>query len=167
MVVDPFPVATGSVPDVSMIDMREYEVVVGAGTLRSWMAGAVTWPHRWTPEGVTVEADFTGGHLLHLAAAGCILNDVYREAHRLNVPIDGVRVTASGGFAPTCRSTGVSYSVEVDTTAPHDDIEVLLKIVDAVAEIPEALRLGASVESLGVTMPRAPHAGAPVLRAVG
>jgi hypothetical protein len=31
---------------------------------------AARFPHRWTPGGVTVEADFTGGHLLHLAAAG-------------------------------------------------------------------------------------------------
>jgi hypothetical protein len=28
--------------------------------------------HRWTPGGVTVEAGFTGGHLLHLAVAGCV-----------------------------------------------------------------------------------------------
>jgi hypothetical protein len=26
------------------------------------------------PGGVTVEAGFTGGHLLHLAAAGCVLD---------------------------------------------------------------------------------------------
>jgi hypothetical protein len=36
-----------------------------------------------------VEADFTGGHLLHLAAAGCVLNDVYREAAALGIKLKG------------------------------------------------------------------------------
>jgi hypothetical protein len=52
-----------------LMDNR-FEVAVGAGTLMSDSAAAARFPHRWTPEGVTVEADFTGGHLLHLAAAG-------------------------------------------------------------------------------------------------
>jgi hypothetical protein len=45
-----------------------------------------------------VEADFTGAHLLHLAAVGCVLNDVYREAATLGIGLQGVRVTAVGGF---------------------------------------------------------------------
>lgn len=61
---------------------------VGAGSYRS-PADAITFPHRWTAEGVTVAAAFTGAHLLHLAAAGCVLNDVYREAERLGVPSTG------------------------------------------------------------------------------
>src|SRR6478609_2658137 len=66
---------------------------------------------------------FTGAHLLHLAAAGCVLNDVYREAERLGVPIDGVRVTASGGFdTDTWQSTGISYAVDIDSPAPTDQI---------------------------------------------
>lgn len=62
---------------------NRFEVAVGSGTLRSASGAAVSFPHRWTPDGVTAEADFTGGHLLHLAAAGCVLNDVYREAAAL------------------------------------------------------------------------------------
>ncbi|MFF7240169.1 hypothetical protein [Streptomyces collinus] len=37
-------------------------------------------PHRWTPGGVGVRSAFTGGHVLNLAVAGCVLNDLYREA---------------------------------------------------------------------------------------
>jgi hypothetical protein len=133
-----------------MIDMGDDQVVVGAGTLRSLGVDVMQWPHRWTPGGVTVEADFTGAQLLHLATAACILNDIYREASRLSVPVDGVRVTAGGGLSTDIwRSTAVRYAVEVDTTAPHDDIEVLLKVVDVVAEIPRALRSGMSVERAG------------------
>ena len=47
-----------------------FEVTVGAGTMMSASGSAVRFPHRWTPGGVTVDAGFTGGHLLHLAVAG-------------------------------------------------------------------------------------------------
>ena len=106
----------------------------------------VEFPHRWTTGGVTVQAAFTGADLLHVAAAGCVLNDVYREAERLGVAVRGVRVTASGGFdTDTWTSTGITYAVEVDTDSAADEVETLLEVVDAVAEIPRAIRAGASV----------------------
>lgn len=123
-----------------------FEVVVGAGSLRSGAAGAVRFPHRWTAEGVTVETDFTGAHLLHLAAAGCVLNDVYREAAGLGIPILGVRVTAAGGYdTGSWASTGITYAVELDSPAPEAEREALLTRVDEVAEIPRAIRAGAPV----------------------
>jgi len=126
--------------------VSEYEVVVGAGSLRSDSAEVVVLPHRWTPGGVTVEASFTGAHLLHLAVAGCVLNDVYREAHELAIPVDGVRVTASGDFdTAVWASTGIDYAVEVDARATPGEIDALLRRVDEVAEIPRAVRAGAAV----------------------
>lgn len=127
--------------------MGDFEVVVGAGTLRSRAADAVSFPHRWTAEGVTVEAAFTGAHLLHLAAAGCVLNDVYREADSGGIVVLGVRVSASGAFNnETWQSTGISYEVELDTTASAAEIDELLRLVDSVAEIPKSIRAGASVD---------------------
>ena len=122
-----------------------YPVVVGAGNLRSSIPDALRAPHRWTADGVTVEASFTGAHLLHLAAAGCVLNDLYREAERLGLDLEGARVTARGGFDDAWASTGITYAVELDTSAPSDDVERLLAAVDDVAEIPRAIRAGASV----------------------
>src|SRR5258708_12766403 len=91
---------------------NRFEVTVGAGTMMSGSGAAVGFPHRWTPGGVTVEADFTGGHLLHLAAAGCVLNDLYREAAALGIELAGVRVTAAGGFdTATWQSTGIQHPV--------------------------------------------------------
>jgi len=127
--------------------MSDFEVVVGAGTLRSVAADVVRFPHRWTAEGVTVDAAFTGAHLLHLAAAGCVLNDVYREAANLKVDVRGVRVSASGAFdTETWQSTGISYRVELDTTASAAEADALLRLVDSVAEIPKSIRAGASVD---------------------
>lgn len=36
---------------------NRFEVTVSAGTMRSGSSAAVRFPHRWTPGGVTVEAD--------------------------------------------------------------------------------------------------------------
>jgi len=124
----------------------EFDVVVSSGTLRSSAPDAVRFPHRWTAEGVTVQAPFTGAHLLHLAAAGCVLNDVYREAETLGVPVDGVRVIATGAFdTGTWQSTGIEYAVEIDSSASADRIDELCTVVDSVAEIPKAIRAGAPV----------------------
>jgi uncharacterized OsmC-like protein len=127
-----------------MSDRREFEVVVSAGNLRP--AHGVVMAHRWTPEGVVVETDFTGAHLYDLSAAGCVLNDVYREADRLGVAIDGVRVCAWGGFDTSAWvSTGISYEVDVASDASDADIARLVGVVDEVAEIPKALRSGTTV----------------------
>jgi uncharacterized OsmC-like protein len=126
---------------------NRFEVTVGAGTMISASGAAIRFPHHWTPGGVTVEADFTGAHLLHLAAAGCVLNDVYREAAALGIGVDGVRVVAAGGFdASTWKSTGIDYSVEVSSDASADQLAQLLEVVDQVAEIPRAIRAGAAVQ---------------------
>jgi uncharacterized OsmC-like protein len=103
-------------------------------------------PHRWSAEGVVVEAEFTGAHLYLLAAAGCVLNDVYREAEHSGMPVGGVRLRASGGFDPsTWSSTGIEYQVDVASRASDDDVERLVQAVDDVAEIPKALRSGTTV----------------------
>ncbi|MDG4801320.1 OsmC family protein [Micromonospora sp. WMMD980] len=95
---------------------------------------------------MTVTADFTGAHLLHVAVAGCVLNDVYREAGALGIRVDGVRVTASGDFdTRTWASTGITYHVELRSPTPADELDRLLERVDEVAEIPRTLRAGAPV----------------------
>jgi uncharacterized OsmC-like protein len=125
----------------------QFGVVVGAGSLRSDDGHAVRFPHRWTSEGVTVEAEFTGAHLFHLAAAGCVLNDIYREAGELGIRVDGVRVSAAGGFdTQTWASSGVTYQVELRSPATAEELARLLDRVDEVAEIPRAIRVGATVQ---------------------
>jgi len=125
--------------------MNGFEAVVGAGTMQGVSADAVRFPHRWTSEGVTVETTFTGAHLLHLAIAGCVLNDVYREADRLGIDVAGVRVTASGDFdTTTWHSAGIDYVVDIDGPSGND-LDRLMDAVDDVAEIPKSVRAGAAV----------------------
>lgn len=78
--------------------------------------------------------------------AGCVLNDLYREAERLELGIDGARVRATGGFDPaTWASTGIDYEVDVAADTSDEEIERLVSVVDGVAEIPKALRCGTTV----------------------
>lgn len=93
-----------------------------------------------------MEAAFTGAHLLHVAVAGCVLNDLYREAAELEVVLDGARVVAQGGFDRGWNSTGISYTVELDSSAAPEQLGALLARVDKVAEIPKAVRAGTSVK---------------------
>lgn len=111
-----------------------YEAVVTAGSLRPAHADVVVMPHRWTAEGVVIEAEFTGAHLYLLAAAGCVLNDVYREAELLGITVDGARVRAVGAFdGTTWVSTGVVYEVNIASNAREDELTKLLDVVDEVA----------------------------------
>lgn len=130
---------------------ERYRVTVAAGSLSPAEGAVAQLPHRWTAGGVSVAADFTGAHLLHLAVAGCVLNDVYREAEKLGIAVEGVRVEASGGYEPdTWRSTGIEYRVQVDTAASPEQHRRLLATVHAVAEIPRAVRAGAPVRRVAV-----------------
>lgn len=125
---------------------EEFEVTVSAGALRPESGSLFTMPHTWTESGVSVDASFTGAHLLHLAAAGCILNDLYREAQGMGIELDGVRVRARGGFdTATWSSTGITYDVDIDSRAEPQELDRLLAVVDEVAEIPRALRSGTTV----------------------
>ena len=123
---------------------EQYVASVGAGSLV--IDDGVPMDHAWTGAGVTFEAPFSGAHLLHLAVAGCVLNDVYREAERLGVHVDGVRVTAHGSFEEeTWHGSGIEYDVAVDSASTVAQVEELLARVEQVAEIPRALRHGIPV----------------------
>jgi len=89
---------------------------------------------------------FNGGQLLHLAVAGCVSNDLFREAAKREVTLTRVVVTVDGGFGgQPVVSTGISYSVEVAGPAPEADLVALVNHVDAIAEIPNSLRQGTPV----------------------
>ena len=87
---------------------------------------------------------FNGGQLLYLAIAGCISNDLFREAPRFGVELDTVRVTVDGDFSgDPAVSTAVTYHLEL---GGDGDLEALAREVDRIAEIPNSLRRGTQVE---------------------
>jgi uncharacterized OsmC-like protein len=89
---------------------------------------------------------FNGGELLHLAVAGCVSNDLFREAARLGLSLTRVVVRVEGGFAgDPAKSTGIVYEVDIDGEAPDDELDALVRLVDEIAEIPNSLRQGTLV----------------------
>ncbi len=88
-----------------------------------------------------------GGEFLMLALATCYCNDLYREAERLDIPIDGVRVEASAEFPGIgLAATNIRYRAEVRSPADADAIARLLRETDAVAEVHNTVRSGVPVE---------------------
>ena len=125
------------------MDLSPLGVRATAGTLRA--AEGVVLHHVWTDEGVVAGPAGHGAQLLPLSVALCVLNDTYREAKRLGITVNGVAVDTDGGFDDEWRSTGIGYAVTVDADGPPEDVAELLKAVDDVAEIPQAIRAGTRV----------------------
>jgi organic hydroperoxide reductase OsmC/OhrA len=87
-----------------------------------------------------------GGEFLMLALATCYCNDLYREAERLNVPVDGVEVQATADFPGVgLAATNIRYEVRVSSPATAEDVADLVRQTDAVAEVHNTIRAGAAV----------------------
>lgn len=94
---------------------------------------------------------FNGGQLLYLAVAGCVSNDLFREARAEGITLTRVRVKVRGDFSgDPAVSDEIEYDVELDGDAPPDRLEALVEKVDRIAEIPNSLRRGTPVR-LGST----------------
>ena len=98
---------------------------------------------------------FNGGQLLYLAVAGCISNDLFREARAEGIELSSVRVKVGGDFVgEPAVSDEILYEVEIEGDAPQQRLRVLVDHVDEIAEIPNSLRRGTRVRLAG-----AGHAG--------
>ena len=81
---------------------------------------------------------FNGGQLLYLAVAGCISNDLFRDARAASIKLSRVRVKVGGDFVgEPAVSDEIRYEVEVSGDAPEDRLRALIDQVDEIAEIPE------------------------------
>jgi uncharacterized OsmC-like protein len=98
--------------------------------------------------GIQIDAQpLSGGHLLHLAVAGCMFNDLHHLAAERGIRLTDVRVAATGGFQgeePTV-STGITYQVAVSGEAFEEQLRALVWEVDRIATIPDVLRRGTTV----------------------
>ncbi len=82
-----------------------------------------------------------GGELLFLALATCYCNDIYREATKRGIQVEGVEVEVEGEFgAEGTPARNVSYRARVAAKASVAAIQELMKYTDQVAEIQNTLR---------------------------
>jgi organic hydroperoxide reductase OsmC/OhrA len=99
-------------------------------------------PPKATGDGSAVN----GGELLMLALATCYCNDVYREAKRLQIPIEGIEVQAEADFEGIgLAASNIRYRARVLSSAGDTAIADLLRQTDAVAEIHNTVRAGVPV----------------------
>ena len=90
---------------------------------------------------------FNGGELLYLAIAGCVSNDLFREASVRGIALENVRIRVRGDFHGDPPVSGaVEYEVELTGQAPADALRELVDHVDRIAEIPNSLRVGTPVQ---------------------
>lgn len=87
-----------------------------------------------------------GGEFLMLALATCYANDLYREARRLGMELTQVEVEATASFEGVgLAASDVRYRARVQSPAPPEAVERLLRETDAVAEVHNTLRTGVPV----------------------
>src|SRR5215470_9573797 len=121
------------------------ESLAGTATALGWARGHTVVIDR-PSDGGGQDLGFNGGELLHLAVAGCVSNDLFREARAMGLELTRVAVTASGEFVGSPPvSGGIGYSIEVWGNAPAEALRELVERVDRIAEIPNSLRQGTAV----------------------
>ena len=100
---------------------------------------------------------FNGGQLLYLAVAGCISNDLFRDARAAGIKLSRVRVKVDGDFVgEPAVSDEIRYEVEIAGDAPENQLRALVDQVDEIAEIPNSLRQGTRVRLVQAKVDHAP-----------
>lgn len=95
------------------------------------------------PKSVGRGSSINGGELLFAALATCFCNDLYREAAKRGIDVQGVKVEVTGTFGnPGEPARDISYRVQVHADAPKATIDDLIRATDSVTEIQNTLRAG-------------------------
>ena len=125
------------------VDVRSVD---GGPTALSW-GGSVTVVIDRPAEAGGRGLGFSGGQLLNLAVAGCVSNDLFREAARRGIRLDHVRVVAESDYVGSpATSTPIAYKVELSGDASPEALADLVAYVDEIAEIPNSIRRGTKVQ---------------------
>jgi organic hydroperoxide reductase OsmC/OhrA len=118
-----------------------HEAIVRTGTVSQSLAV----PAKATGLGSSIN----GGEFLMLALATCYCNDLYREAARLGIPIEGAHVEATAEFPGVgLAATNIRYRAVVNSSASAEAVAQLLRETDVVAEVHNTVRAGVPVELL-------------------
>ena len=91
-------------------------------------------------------SSINGGELLLTALATCFCNDIYREAAKRNIIVDGIEVEVTGEFGAEGEpGFNFQYKAKVMSDAPQSEIDDLIVHTDQVAEIQNTLRKGLNI----------------------
>ena len=91
-------------------------------------------------------SSINGGELLLLSLATCFCNDIYREAAKRNIKVDGVEVEVTGEFGAEGEpGFNFQYKAKVNSNVSQDEIDALIAHNDQVVEIHNTLRKGLNI----------------------
>ena len=97
-------------------------------------------------------SSINGGEFLMLALATCYCNDLYREAARMGLAVEGVQVEASADFDGVgLAATNILYRAKIASPEADDRIADLLRQTDVVAEVHNTVRSGVPVRRVAWT----------------
>ena len=117
--------------------------------------GEVTFEHHRAARARIRMDVMSGGHLLHLAVAACLFNDILGEARARGIAVTDLQVTADGAFGgDPVASTGITYAVVLVGDAPEPELRRLVADCEATATIPRALSQGVDVRGTTVDVRR-------------
>ncbi len=98
------------------------------------------------PKSTGFGSGVNGGEFLFLALATCYCNDLYREAAKLGIKVEGVDVEVDGDFGADGEpARNISYRVKMTSTAGEETLRELMRQTDRMAEIHNTLRVGTPV----------------------
>ena len=101
----------------------------------------------------------SGGHLLHLAVAGCVFGNLAHFARERGIVLTHALVAADGGFNDEgTRSTGITYRIEVQGEAAEQELADLVDFVQRDSSVPQILTHGAPVAAGEAIISVAPSA---------
>jgi organic hydroperoxide reductase OsmC/OhrA len=104
-----------------------------------------------SPRSTGFGSSVNGGELLFLAFATCYCNDLYREAAKRGIRVEGVEVRVEGDFGAAVESAkNVQYHAKVIAQASEDEVRELMSHTDRVAEIQNTVRAGTPVQLTGI-----------------
>lgn len=84
-----------------------------------------------------------GGEALSLALATCYCNDIYREARKRGIQVEGVEVRVDSDFeGEGAVARNIVYRARVTARASEGEIRDLMNFTDTVSEIQNTLRAG-------------------------
>jgi hypothetical protein len=93
----------------------------------------------------------TGGHVLHLALAQCVFNNVLRIAGDRGLLLTDLSVAADGDFTPEgTASTGIDCSIELGGDASRGDLISVAEAAFKESTVVAVLRRGGAVELTSV-----------------
>ncbi|MGE7774320.1 OsmC family protein [Chitinophaga sp. NPDC101104] len=100
-----------------------------------------------TPRAGGLGIGFSGEELFMMSIAASVCNSLYREAAARGIAVAHVEIIVNGDWSgEPAQARNIRYDIRVESSAPRQDVEDLIRSVDQSADIPTSLRAGTAVK---------------------